>query len=146
MTPYTSTWNATKESWTLKLKDGSEALGVRRTSNDSLAHLMDLGNMAWADYYAQLYNSRTQAYHANGVAIDEVMWEGYWGTDINNLQNYSLVSQITQTCYDWLSRVHNDSSMEIITQAYWPKAQQYQNGIWGELSFRAGGAYGYSCG
>ena len=32
--------------------------------------------------------------------------------------------------------------MEIITQAYWPKAQQYQNGIWGELSFRAGGAYG----
>ncbi len=31
--------------------------------------------MAWADYYAQLYNSRTQAYHANGVAIDEVMWK-----------------------------------------------------------------------
>ncbi len=29
MTPYTSTWNATKKSWTLKLKDGSEALGVR---------------------------------------------------------------------------------------------------------------------
>ena len=31
--------------------------------------------------------------------------------------------------------------MEIITQAFWLQALQYQNGIWGEISFSAGGEY-----
>ena len=138
----TSVWNSTMDTWTLKLKDGREALGVRRTSDDSKGHLMDLGSTGWADYYTWVWNNRVAAYHANGVAIDEIMWRGYWGTDINELRDYSSIEQITETCYTWLERVHDNATFEIITQAFWDEAQQYQDGIWGELAFRCGGAYG----
>lgn len=139
--PYTH-WNSTMDGWTLKTNDGTEALGVRRGSHDSLAHLMDLGSMEWADYYAMIYDNRVEAYHADGVAIDEVMWEGYWGTDINNLRDYDSIAEIEETCYEWLERVQQKSDIEIITQAFWDEAQQYQDGIWGEIAFRSGGAYG----
>ncbi|MBN2151767.1 MAG: hypothetical protein JW839_09995, partial [Candidatus Lokiarchaeota archaeon] len=138
----TSVWNSTMDSWTLKLKDGREALGVRRGSDDSKGHLMDLGSEGWADYYTWVWNNRVAAYHADGVAIDEIMWRGYWGTDINELRDYSSIEQITETCYQWLERVHGNATFEIITQAFWDEAQQHQDGIWGELAFRSGGAYG----
>nr|MDO8109341.1 hypothetical protein [Candidatus Sigynarchaeota archaeon] len=138
----TSTWNATMDTWTLKADDGNEAIGLHRPSDDSTAHIMDLGSTGWADYYAWIWNTRVQAYHATGVAIDEIMWRGYWGTNINNLRDYDSTEDITATCYTWLQRVHVKSLHEIISQAFWDEAQQYQDGIWGELAFRSGGAYG----
>ncbi|MHA1732276.1 MAG: hypothetical protein ACTSU5_10045 [Promethearchaeota archaeon] len=139
--PFTK-WNATMDLWTVKDNDGVEAIGVRHTSTDCKGHLMDLGNTEWADYYAWLWDHRVKAYHADGVAIDEVMWRGYWGTRVEDLRDYDSVAEITQTCYSWLERVDQGMTSEVITQAFWDEAQQYQQGIWGELAFRSGGAYG----
>ncbi|NMC04168.1 MAG: hypothetical protein GYA24_03095 [Candidatus Lokiarchaeota archaeon] len=139
-------FNATIHDMTLKLANGSEAIGVRRTRNGDSAHLMDLGNMAWADYFAWIYENRSKQFHANGVAIDEVMWEGYWDVDKKNggvpLRDYTTKDQIRATCYDWLERIDSKMSVEIMTQAFWPESQIYQQGVWGEIAFRAGGIYG----
>nr|MDO8088838.1 hypothetical protein [Candidatus Sigynarchaeum springense] len=139
-------FNSTIRGMTLKLANGSEAIGVRRTSNTDSAHLMDLGNMTWADYFAWIYENRSKQFHANGVAIDEVMWQGYWDVDKKNggvpLRDYSSEAQIRATCYAWLQRINEKMDVEIITQAFWPEAQLYQQGVWGEIAFRAGGPYG----
>ncbi|HMF33013.1 MAG TPA: hypothetical protein VKK79_16435 [Candidatus Lokiarchaeia archaeon] len=135
-------FNDTINSWTLKLKNGSETIAVRRDSPTSNTHVMDLGQMGWADFFAFIYSQRVNAFHADGVAIDEVMWRGYWGTQVSDLRDYTSLDQIIATCYAWLARLRADTSMEIITQAYWDEAQQYQNGVWGETAFRAGGQYG----
>src|SRR5271157_635719 len=140
-------FNDTIRSLTLKLANGSEALGVRRDSVSSNAHLMDLGNPGLAKYFAYIYENRCEQFHANGVAIDEVMWNNYWDvSDWNHgepLLNYTSTAQVHQTCYDWLQRIRNDMSVDIITQAFWPEAQQFQNGVWGETSFSSiGGQYG----
>jgi hypothetical protein len=131
---------------TLKLANGSEAIGVRRTSNTDACHLMDLGNTAWADYFAWIYENRSKQFHANGVAIDEVMWEGYWDVERKNggvpLRDYTSDDQIRATCYDWLERIDAGMDVEIITQAFWPESQVHQDGVWGEIAFRAGGPYG----
>ncbi|MBD3185856.1 hypothetical protein GF325_03420 [Candidatus Bathyarchaeota archaeon] len=131
-------FNETMHDWTVKLNNGTEAVGVRRDSNSSPWHLMDLGNDEWAEYFAKIYENRAILYHADGVAIDEVMWRGYWDTSVGELADYSTVEQITETCYDWLERVDSTMSVEIITQAFWQEAQVYQQGVWGELAFRAG--------
>ncbi|MEX2717661.1 MAG: hypothetical protein Q6370_015285 [Candidatus Sigynarchaeota archaeon] len=139
-------FNATIHGMTLKLANGSEAIGVRRTSNNDSAHLMDLGNVAWADYFAWIYENRSKQFHANGVAIDEVMWQGYWDVDKKNggvpLRDYTSPEQVRATCYAWLQHIDAKMSVEIITQAFWPEAQIYQQGVWGEIAFRAGGPYG----
>jgi hypothetical protein len=146
--------NTTMRDWVLKLENGSDALGVRSESYNDDAHLMDLGDMDWADYFAWIYQNRCIEYHADGVAIDEVMWKGYWnvdtldddrGNDYNNnelLADYKTIPEITATCYQWLERIQSKMSVEIITQAFWDSAQDYQDGIWGEASFRAAGQYG----
>lgn len=135
-------FNETMHGWTLKYNDGTEAYGVRRGPGDPCAHLMDLGSEGWARFYAWFYDQRVQENNANGVAIDEVMWNGYWGTDVSQLRDYSSIEEITASCYEWLRVVHENMASEIITQAFWPDAQQHQDGVWGELSFRCGGAYG----
>jgi hypothetical protein len=138
--------NSTLNGMTLKLANGSEAIGVRREYNGDDAHLMDLGNTTWADYFAWIYENRSKQFHANGVAIDEVMWEGYWDVDRKNggqpLRDYTTKEQIRATCYDWLERIDAKMDVEIITQAFWPESQVYQQGVWGEIAFRAGGIYG----
>ncbi|MHA1679810.1 MAG: hypothetical protein ACTSUE_02305, partial [Promethearchaeota archaeon] len=133
-------FNATMYDWTLKLSNGSEATGVRRDSISSKAHLMDLGRMEWADYFAWIYENRVNQFHADGVAIDEIMWRSYWNTEIENLANYSSVEEVTATCYQWLERIDQHISSEIITQAFWDEAQEYQQGVWGELAFKSGSA------
>ncbi|MBN2154080.1 MAG: hypothetical protein JW839_21670 [Candidatus Lokiarchaeota archaeon] len=139
-------FNTTISNMTLKLANGSEAIGVRRTSNADTAHLMDLGNTAWADYFAWIYENRSKQFHANGVAIDEVMWQGYWDVNKKNggvpLRDYTTEVQIRASCYDWLERIDAMMEVEIITQAFWPEAQVHQQGVWGEIAFRAGGPYG----
>ncbi|MHA1791570.1 MAG: hypothetical protein ACTSVI_02930, partial [Promethearchaeota archaeon] len=139
--PYVK-FNDTMREWTLKLKNGSEATGVRRSSIHSNAHLMDLGNQGWADFFAWIYENRTKKYHMDGVAIDEVMWRGYWDTKISDLRNYENIDQIINSCYSWLKRIDEKMDVEIITQAFWDDAQVYQDGVWGEISFRAGGKDG----
>ncbi len=134
-------FNDSMNEWTLKLRNGTEATGVRRGS-EANAHLMDLGKSEWADYFAWIYTRRAAEYHADGVAIDEVMWNGYWDTEISELRDYTSIDQIKATCYSWLARLDSQTNMEIITQAYWPAAQVHQNGTWGEISFRSGGQYG----
>ena len=145
-------FNDTIRGYTLKLANGSEALGVRRDSVNSTAHLMDLGNPGWAKYFAWIYENRSKQFHANGIATDEVMWEDYWNIhDWNQgqtLLNYSSDKkterdQVHQTCYEWLQRVKGNLSVDFITQAFWPQAQLFQDGVWGEISFRStGGQYG----
>ena len=140
-------FNATINSFTLKLANGSEALGVRRDSITSTAHLMDLGNPGWAKYFAWIYENRCVQFHANGVAIDEIMWGNYWNVDTWNhgvlLRDYTSQAQITATCYEWLQRIRGNMSVEIINQASWPEAQHYLNGVWGEIAFKSpGGQYG----
>jgi hypothetical protein len=131
-------FNETMNSWTLKLKNGTEALGIRREQNNDSAHLMDLGQMAWADYFGWIYGDRATAYHADGIACDEVMWRGYWDTKINELANYSSLEEIIDTCYAWIERVDQrlgEQGQEFITQAFWDQAQLYQDGVWGETAF-----------
>jgi hypothetical protein len=135
-------FNETMHSWTVKYLNGTEALGVRRDSHSSNAHLMDLAKLEWADYFAWIYTKRAQEYHANGVAIDEVMWRGYWGTKYSELQGYSDTEHMKQVCLNWLARLRSQTSMEIITQAFWAEPMQYQDGVWGEIAFRSGGNYG----
>jgi hypothetical protein len=96
---------------------------------------MDLGNVDYANYFRNFIINHTQQYYADGVAIDEIMWEGYWGLDVKNMRDYSSVSQIQQSCYDFLERIKKENPKEAIHQAFWPQAQQYTNGIWGEISF-----------
>jgi hypothetical protein len=135
-------FNETMHEWTLKYKNGSEAYGVRRSYGDQYGHLMDLGSEGWAKFYAWFYEKQAIDNNADGVAIDEIMWRGYWGTQVSQLRDYNSVEEITESCYKWLKIVDENMNVEIITQAFWPEAQQYQQGVWGELAFRAGGAYG----
>ncbi len=125
----------TMSGWVVRDKNGKEAIGVRRGYDNDLNHLMDLGNEDYAAYFRDFIISHTNQYHADGVVTDEVMWEGYWGLDIKDMRDYSSVEQITQTCYDWLERIKTNNPKEVIHQAFWSQAQQYTNGIWGEVSF-----------
>jgi hypothetical protein len=125
----------TMSNWVVFDKNGKEALGVRRTSDQDPNHLMDLGNVDYANFFRNFIIDHTKKYHADGVATDEVMWNGYWGLDVSDMRDYSSVEQITQTCYDWLERVKSNNPKEVIHQAFWPEAQNYTNGIWGETSF-----------
>lgn len=142
----TMQFNATLHDMTLKLVNGSEARGVRRDAEHLDAHLMDLGNMAWADYFAWIYENRSIEFHADGVAIDEVMWRGYWDVEKRNqgvaLRDYTSLDQIVDSCNAWLARIREKMSVEIMTQAFWPSAMVHQDGVWGEIAFRAGGPYG----
>nr|MDO8109463.1 hypothetical protein [Candidatus Sigynarchaeota archaeon] len=128
-------FNDTMLGWTLKLKDGSEAIGINRKNSTDAAHVMDLGKMEWADYFAWIYTNRAKQYHADGLAIDEVMWRGYWGVDLATLRDYTSLDEIEATCYQWLARVDQKTDLEVITQAYWPEAQESQDGVWGETAF-----------
>jgi hypothetical protein len=135
-------FNSTMNDWTVKYNNGSEANGVRRKSSTSNAHLMDLGKLEWADYFAWIYEQRAAQFHADGVAIDEVMWQGYWDTELEELRDYDDLDEIIDTCYDWLERLDNKTDMEVMTQAFWDESQVYQDGCWGEIAFRSGGGYG----
>jgi len=136
---------STMADWVVKDKAGNEALGVRRETNGDTDHLMDLGNKDYAAFFRDFIISHTNQYHADGVAIDEIMWEGYWALDINNMRDYSSVDQIRQSCYDWLEAIKKDNPQNVIHQAFWPEAQKHTNGIWGESAFhwwmRDGEAY-----
>jgi hypothetical protein len=83
------------------------------------------GSEAWAEFYAWFFDQRCEDFDLDGMAADEVMWRGYWGTDEADLRDYSSVEEITQTCYLWLQRVDSRMQHELITQAYWSEAQQY---------------------
>nr|MDO8109648.1 hypothetical protein [Candidatus Sigynarchaeota archaeon] len=139
-------FNTTMLEWTIKLANGSEAFGLRRSREHTDAHYMDIGNMEWADYFAWIYTNRAAEYHADGVAIDEILWSGYGNIEADNegqsLRDYTSASQVHQACYNWLERLDNKTGMEVITQAFWPEAQVYQDGVWGEIAFRSGGPYG----
>ncbi len=135
-------WNETMHAMTLKAKDGSEAIGLQHGSPASQNHIMDLGNPDWADFFAWFFTQRVHEFHADGLAVDEVMWDGYWGTSYADLRDYSSDEEVRATCYQWLERVDKKTDVQIITQAFWDEAQQYQQGIWGEIAFRCGGQYG----
>ncbi|MBD3351965.1 MAG: hypothetical protein GF364_10815 [Candidatus Lokiarchaeota archaeon] len=141
LAPYTI-WNETMDEWTLKKNDGTEVIGHRRWSADCGGHYMDLSSMDYADWFAMIWDNRVKEYHADGVAIDEVMWKGYWQLEIDDLRDYNSIEEVTEACYDWIERIDSNMEVDIITQAFWDEAQQYQQGIWGELAFRCGGAYG----
>jgi hypothetical protein len=136
---------ATMSSWVVRNKSGQEALGIRREHPNDEDHMMDLGNKEYAAYFRKFIIDHTSEYHADGVAIDEVMWDGYWGVDIRDMQDYSSVAQVRQTCYDWLKRIKENNPKEVIHQAFWSQAQQHTDGVWGEGAFytwfRTGTAY-----
>ncbi len=123
--------------WTVKNKKGEEALGVRRKSDDSSYHLMDLGNEDYANWFKNYTAGLAEEYGADGVFIDEIMWNGYWNLDVRDMRDYTTIKQITDSCYDWLKIVKENNPYEIITQAFWPDALQYQDGVWGEQAFKA---------
>ncbi len=125
------------QGWVLKYKNGEEATGIRRKKTDSNAHIMDLGSAQWADFFKKYAAKLTKERAVNGVAIDEIMWEGYWGANREQLAKYTSVDQISDSCYEWLKRIAIRHEFDIIHQAYWDQAQQYANGIWGELAFYA---------
>jgi hypothetical protein len=125
----------TMSNWVLFNKMGKESTGVRRGYDTDLNHLMDLGNRDYAAFLREFIINYTGKYHADGVAIDEIMWNGYWGVDLKNLRDYSTVDQIRQTCYDWLQRIKSNNNSEVIHQAFWADAQTHTNGVWGETSF-----------
>jgi len=111
------------------------SLGVRRGHDLDANHLMDLGNKDYAHFFRDYMIEHAKQYHADGVAIDEIMWNGYWGVDMADVKNYTSVEQIRQTCYDWLKIVKTDNPKEVIHQAFWPEAQAETDGVWGEASF-----------
>jgi hypothetical protein len=131
--------------WVVRNKAGKEALGIRRESDADIHHMMDLGNKDYAEYFRKLIIDHANEYHADGVAIDEVMWNGYWGVDIRDMRDYSSVEQVRQTCYDWLKRIKENNPKAVIHQAFWPQAQLHTDGVWGEGAFytwfRAGTDY-----
>jgi len=127
--------------WVIRNKDGKEALGIRRGYDGDPNHMMDLGNKEYAEFFRNFIIEHATQYHADGVAIDEVMWKGYWGVDIKDMMNYTSVEEIRKTCYEWLERIKTNNPKEVIHQAFWPEAQQHTDGIWGEASFRSSFRY-----
>lgn len=121
--------------WVLKNKDGTEAWGVRRNDDADKDHLMDLGNEEYAEYFRKFVVEHANEFHADGVAIDEIMWNGYWGVNVEQLKDYTSVEQIRFSCYKWLESVAGQSPKEVIHQAFWPEAQKFTNGVWGEVAF-----------
>jgi hypothetical protein len=114
---------------------------------------MDFGNAEYAEWFAHEQIRKAKEVGADGVAVDEIMWKGYWGMqdpenfgdDPEDYRDYKSVDEITQSCYKFLSIVYpimKAADVELITQAFWEEAQQYQDGVWGETSFRAGDDYG----
>ncbi|HZY83015.1 MAG TPA: putative glycoside hydrolase [Cyclobacteriaceae bacterium] len=126
---------ATMSNWVVEHKDNHEAYGVRRSTEGDLNHLMDLGNADYAKWFRNFMIKHANEYHADGVAIDEVMWNGYWGLDLKDMKDYNSVDQIRQTCYDWLKTIKTDNPKEVIHQAFWSEAQEFTNGVWGEAAF-----------
>ena len=123
--------------WIVRLKDGKEAIGIRRKSGDSKTHIMDLGSKEWADFFRNYYSKLIKERGANRVAIDEIMWEGYWGVNVNEMAKYSSKEEIRKTCYEWLKRIAYPHKFEIIHQAFWEDPQEFSDGIWGEFAFHA---------
>jgi hypothetical protein len=126
---------ATMSDWVVRAKGDYEAYGVRREVEGDTDHLMDLGNADYAKYFRKFMIEHADEYHADGVAIDEIMWNGYWGLDVKDMKDYSSVDQIRQTCYNWLETIKTNNSKEVIHQAFWPEAQEFTNGVWGEAAF-----------
>ncbi len=138
--------NETTENWVLRLNDGSPADVVR--ANPPSSYEMDFGNAEFAQWFAEVQIQRCNDFGADGVAIDEIMWDGYWGMedmsnygeDPKDYRDYTSVDEIRDSCYSFLQRIHSvmePAGVEIISQAFWPAAQQYQDGIWGETAFKA---------
>ncbi len=138
--------NETTEQWVLHLNDGSPADVVR--ANPPESYEMDFGNGDFAEWFARNQIQRCVDFGADGVAIDEIMWDGYWGMeassnygdDPTDYRDYKSLKEIRQSCYDFLRRIHgvmNPAGVEVISQAFWPEAQQYQDGVWGETAFKA---------
>lgn len=126
---------ATMSEWVVKHKGEHEAYGVRREIENDADHLMDLGNPEYAKYFRNFMIEHANEYHADGVAIDEIMWNGYWGLDVKDMKDYTSVDQITKTCYDWLETIKENNQKEVIHQAFWNEAQEHTNGVWGEAAF-----------
>lgn len=128
--------------WVVRYKNGQEAIGVRRTSADSKAHIMDISLPEYADFFRTSYAKLVKERSADGIASDEIVWQGYggigWGVKNPDLlaKNPSL-GESYETAYKWLERISTPQEFEIITQAFWDEAQKYTNGIWGELAFYA---------
>ncbi len=125
----------TMSSWVLRLKNNDEAIGIRRKTPNSTAHIMDMGSLEWANFYRTHLANKVNTYAADGVIIDEVMWNGYWGVNVKNLQNYTSLSEIQSTAYLWLSRITHPHLFKVMHQAFWDEAQANTDGIWGELAF-----------
>lgn len=128
---------ATMSSWVVRTLDGNEAIGVRHVSHDSKFHLMSHSSQAWADFYRRHYGQAVAELGADGVAIDEIMWKGYWNVKSDSIQGIRNTDDVTQACYQWLSRIGSDRKFEIIHQAYWDSAQVLSDGIWGEMAFQS---------
>jgi hypothetical protein len=125
----------TMSTWVIRDKNGKEVLGLRRGHDLDLNHTMDLSNKDYANFFRNFIMEHSNKYHADGVAIDEIMWRGYWDIKLSDMVNFSSVNQITSACYSWLEIIKRDNPKEIIHQAFWPDAQQHSDGVWGESSF-----------
>lgn len=146
--------------WVVRLKNGEEAIGIRRTSINSGVHIMDLSSLEWANYFRSYYSRLVKERQANGIAIDEIMWNGYWGIRIPEMAKYNSAAEIRETCHEWLKTVTLSHEFEVIHQAFWNNseelikdawsplgdefteaswgdAQRYTDGIWGEHAFHA---------
>ncbi len=128
--------------WVVRYKNGEEAVGLRRASADSKAHIMDLSSIEYADYFRTSFSNLVNERSVNGIAIDEIVWQGYGGMSwgVKNpglLANNRSIGQSYEIAYQWLHRITTPHEFEVITQAFWDEAQKYSDGVWGELAFFA---------
>ena len=125
----------TMSEWTLKHTNGQEAIGLRRESGSSASHVMNMNNEEFGDFFRNYITNHAQEYHADGVFIDEIMWQGYWGISTANLRDYDSAEDYNDASLNFLKRIGENRSIEILHQAFWDEAQQYSDGVWGEHSF-----------
>jgi len=126
----------TMSEWTLKYTNGQEAIGLRRENGSSPNHVMDMNNKEYADFFKNYITDHAQEYHADGVFIDEIMWQGYWGINTIDLKDYNSDKDYNNASLNFLKRIGENSTIEIIHQAFWDEAQQYTHGVWGEYAFK----------
>lgn len=127
---------ATMSDWTLKNNNGEEVMGLRRRSEDSKNHVMDMKNQEYRDFFGKYITEHAHEYHADGVAIDEIMWEGYWGIETDEIQGYDSKEDYYNASLGFLQALDSVSTTKIIHQAFWDEAQDYSNGVWGEGAFK----------
>lgn len=121
--------------WVLKYKNGKEALGVRRTHDVDVDHLMDVGNKNYIKFFRDFATNYVKKYNADGVIIDELLWFGDWNIDFDRIVQYESMQEMRIQNYNWLQGVAENNHANIMHKASWPKAQLHTDGLWGEIAF-----------